>query len=828
MRKTTVIFFFLLCAIGALVAGCSSGDSNVYDSPNYHPPGLDDDAADDDTDGGPSSGDDDGNETGDLPQWLLDRPYLQNRSLWAQEIDMADPEWVRNLGCMGVGNGKVFGILGDQYPSGTWHNLGGPNYEMDLKWFSDKEPWLIAHNHYVKPTRQSIARVRRSPVVVASHTDEVLEWTSVNFAPIGATDELAEHALVSVWIVRNVSPYPIDNIFLEIDSNFGRYMNTYFSEQNYEGRRLYIRPIGVEPTAGDAFNDMWIPYGTIAAGEEKVVVLPYVFTEDDEDPTAVFEAVREEGVDALLQKTVVWWDEWYSRMTRFDTPNQKFNDLMNALALAVKVNQAEPGGISQMVQYSHVWNRDTYGPTLFFPYVGFADDMRAALDYHWGAVLNAGNLGNAYPADLDLSELPPQPDWESLGVMGGFTRAEGPSTVVLQYEHLYKATGDLDVIEERWGMLKHALVKQQFVDGCLLHFSGDETFEDLMELAFGEFPMPDPDESVLSLYSSLLMIKAARFMASMAEELGYEDDEDLFVDLADAVEQCAEDTYWLPDRGFYAVKADTATREPYERPYEDISTMPLWLDALPRDSERVVANFENVMELIGRDNGTLVTDLAWIVQKLLPLYGPAIQTGMSHGYWLVNLDKMFHPMADEAFERWQDVPSPAGFTEEGVTVTDYGHLQLIRDPFGIVCNTSARFRSWESGIMGHAFMFHLTGFDRSVPGSWVKLAPHLPKRWNEFAVRGLSFGDGRIDLEVYRYGRQGRRLVITTDGDASFDLSLTVPLDGEVTGVKANGVPIPEANYDASVNDYGRTVVEIDAFEVAPDTEVAIIVETVE
>ena len=72
------------------------------------------------------------------------------------------------------------------------------------------------------------------------------------------------------------------------------------------------------------------------------------------------------------------------------------------------------------------------------------------------------------------------------------------------------ATGDLSRIEERWSMLKHAVLKQMYVDGCLLYFSTDETFEDLMEVAFSENFLEEPDYSTLSLYSSLLVIRAAR------------------------------------------------------------------------------------------------------------------------------------------------------------------------------------------------------------------------------------------------------------------------------------------------------------------------------
>ena len=826
MRVRAALAILLLLAV--YLAACDVTDDNKYWTPSYTPPEHEQEPrypGDDDTADDPS---DDAWPDNPLPQWLRARPQLQDRSLWQQEIDMANPAWPRNLGCMGVGNGKVFGILGDQYPLGTWHNLGGPNYEMDLKWFSDKEPWLIVRGHYLEPDTQSISRVRQTPIVITTADNGSLEWTSVNFAPLGAANELAEHALVSVWIVRNRTDHAVDEIFLEIDANLGNFGGQALREANLDGRYLAVRPLGVQPVHGDAFNDMWIPVGELAPGEERVIVVPYVFTIDDEDPTPVFDAIREEGVDALLAATIESWDAWFAQMTEFDTPDQKFNDLMNGLALAIKVSQTAAGGLSEMSQYSHVWTRDTHGPALFFPLVGLADDVQDMVDYHWGATLVNGDLSNAYPADLDLSELPPQPDWDSLGEMSGFARAEAPSILVLQYENLYKATGDLEVIQERYGLLKHALVDQQFVDGCLLYFSGDETFEDIMEVAFNEIPIPDPDESVLSLYSSLLMMRAARFMADMATLLGKPADAALFADLADGVETCMDDTFWIEDRGFYGPKADTASREAYPKPYEDVNTMPLWLDAMPRDNENVVRNFESVLKKLGKRDGTAYSPMGSIYRAVFKHIKKGIQTGMSHGYWLNNLDKMFHPTADKAFDRWRDVPSSAGFTDEGVVVDDYGHLQLLREPWGIVGNVSARFRSWESGIMAHAFLFHLTGFDHNIPEQTVQLAPHLPARWDHFAMRGLALGAGRFDLEVLREGGQGRRLVLTTDDQTAFTLSLVVPLDAEVGAVTVNGETLPKAQYTAAANAYGRVVVEFAPLTVPADAVTEIVIEAAE
>ena len=773
---------------------------------------------------------DNGNGSGDgddenLARWLMDRPRLQNRSLWQQSIDMADPPGPRALGCIAVGNGRVYGNIGNQYPLASWHNLGGPTYQTDLEWFSDKVPRLVAGGIVQEPDHQTISRVRNSAVVIVTAANEAFEWTSVNFAPLYPSDPLVEQALVSVWIVRNLGDDVAVDVRLEIASTLGRVTGGELVESDWENRLLTLRPLGADAHPGDSPKDLVIPMGDMPPGGERTVSLPLVFTCRHGDAGEIFSAIADAGIDVLLDSTLDGWDAWASQIAVIDTPDEKFNDLMRGLAVSIRINQAVSGGVSEMNQYSHTWLRDIHGPSLYCPLIGLAGDYREMVDYLWGAILVHGDIANALELDLDVSNLPPQPDWEGLGEMDGRTRAEGPSLLVLEYENDYKATGDLAPIAERWGMLRHAVVDQKYVDGCLLHFSSDETFEDLMEVAFGENFLEEPDESTLSLYSSLLAIRAAAFMAEMAGLLGYDEDAATFSVLAEEVTLCLEETFWIEEEGFYAVKVQTDTGEPHLQPYEDVSTMPLWLDALPVDGARVASNFEAVMERLGHADGLLYSSIPSPYSLVFHNIERGVLTGMSHGYWLNNLDKMFHPAADTAFSRWPDVFSRTGFTDEAVVVDDFSHLTIFREPFGFVCDVSSRFRSWESGVMGFALLHHLTGFDRSVPGGWVRLAPQLPPEWDEMRFAGLAFGDGRIDVEVERQGDEGRTITVVTDENASFDLTLTVPLTGDVTGATLNGDALDPAGYDWETNAYGRTVVVFDPIEVEAGSRVEITIE---
>jgi hypothetical protein len=125
--------------------------------------------------------------------------------------------------------------------------------------------------------------------------------------------------------------------------------------------------------------------------------------------------------------------------------------------------------------------------------------------------------------------------------------------------------------------------------------------------------------------------------------------------------------------------------------------------------------------------------------------------------------------------------------------------------------------------MGQAFLYHLTGYDYDLVTGTATLAPHLPPEWDDFALRGLSFGNGRFDLEVSRTADDGRRIVLVTDEAASFALTLTVPMDEPFGGATVNGEAVPAT---AAENDYGRVVVRFSEFDVPAGAAVEIVIAT--
>ena len=98
------------------------------------------------------------------------------------------------------------------------------------------------------------------------------------------------------------------------------------------------------------------------------------------------------------------------------------------------------------------------------------------------------------------------------------------------------------------------------------------------------------------------------------------------------------------------------------------------------------------------------------VGKLLDFEKGAV-TGMTYGYQLDNLAAIDHPMAEASFLMYRDFFHDTGNVSEGQVVDDFGRISYLYEPFGYLCDLTARYRTWEGGINGAAMIQYLFGLE---------------------------------------------------------------------------------------------------------------------
>ena len=771
----------------------------------------------------PPSVDSDADGSKDLPRFFLERPWLQDRSTWSSHASDAEPKRLGMIGGFGAGNGTVFALIAGRRPYNTIHNLIGPGYQKRDRFFTDKVFSLEAGGATVHFAEDSAYRVRRTAIVITRAATapggayEGLELWTVDAAPLipGLEGDPAERSLVRHLVVRNADEPAVPDVNLVMKSTLGLTLGGSLYESDWNEKRLIVRPLGHTAVTESGRGRLTVPIGSLEPGAEAVVPFAFACACTRAGAEAVLDRIEAIGPGTILDRTRAWWDAWYVEGAAITTPDPHFDDLIDGLQVLIRCQQAATGATCVMSEYTGTWIRDTVGPVLFYSMLGRTGDLKRMLDYYWGATLLRGDIANSMAADLDISDLPVQPDWESMGPLTGRVGAETPSYIPLQYKSYYRATGDLDTLAERYGLFKHCILHQDFREGCLLPFSGDETYREIMKVAFGYWFGQILYDTHLSANSSFLFVAAAEFMAELAGRLGFVEDVALFTGLADEVRSCTEEYYWLAGEGYYAPIIDIHTLEPVCQPYEDVSLKPLWTGYAGPDDARARENLLTVMDRLGQPDGTIQSPpdpVFFPLMQILDIH-EGIYTGMAPGYYLDNLARADHPMALEAFRRFADVFGDSGSVYEVHVADDHGRLALLYEPFGLICDYTSRLRPWEGGIVGAALLGYLTGFEPDAGDGRMTLAPHLPPEWDSFTADRLPIGADTFDLEVSDPG--GRRKVVVANRSRSFLLDLTVSVSGSITDLTVDGIPHDPHAYPTET-EWGRSRIWLEDVEITP------------
>ena len=816
--KTASILLLALLFFTAFIASCGNDDDDddAADDDDNDTDAGDDDDDDDDNDDDDDDNDDDDNDDDDddddddvdLPQYLQEREYLLDWSSWRQFFDHADPYNSRRIGGFGLGNGRVFSMVAGDTPFNTLHNLQGVNYQRNLKFFSDKRFFLEQNGEPLAWEREYAYRVRGTGIIIVEQeVGDVTLW-SINVAPQGegidGTD--AQDTLLVMFVVHNRGEVPVANLALRAETVLGgidgaTMHERFFDNLNFTGPMRKMVAGFIPPGAqSEKAQSLTLPLGDLAPGAEAVTQFLLAFDMPD-DPQPIFESVAAMDPDDLLTTTYDYWLDFTDRAAKITTSNERLNDLVEGMSYTVQVQTTDRGAVSQMSEYTGTWLRDIMGPARFYPLIGRTDEFKAILDFYWLGALEGGGVSNSTSLDIEFTPGQPQPDWENLGVMGGRTAAESPSYLIMHYKEYLNATGDWAPLEERYGMLRHALIHQNIREGCLLPFSGDETFRIAMAAAFGQWFFDEYADTDLSANSSFLFVAAAEFLHEVAEHFGYTDDADEYAALAADFRACAEERYWMEDSGYYTPIIDIATFEPDGRPYEDVNTKPLWIGYLQSDDPRAKENIVNMWAEIGHDDGSLYsdTDPMYNLLKRLLDFEKGVVTGMNYGYSLDSLARIDHPMAEKGFLLFERFFHESGNVSEGQIVDDFGRFMYLIEPFGIVSDLTARFRSWEGPIDTAAQIQYLFGLSLDARQARITLEPHLPAGWEFATFENVRIADTSFTINVTDDGTTRTATVEDLTGALTVDARLSVA--GGIAQVRVNGevvTPVIEEEWGRS------------------------------
>jgi hypothetical protein len=634
---------------------------------------------------------------------------------------------------------------------------------------------------------------------------------TVDFAPLtGGENDPARRAVVRFAIIHNPGSTTVTGMELRIrTAGPQQIVGTSLVEQ-VETRTRSISILGaVDGLAADGELKLTIS----AIPPDGVLAVPIAIVFDDEKNLReeTLDALSHIGLDVLLEQTRSAWQEKLSRATRLVTPDPRVNDYLASQLLVVLSQQAYNGSSHPMSEYTRTWIRDNAGPVRLLTRVGLFEEVRAQLDYLHLAALAEGAISNSYFGDFQPEDAGPEPDWAAMPAMTGRSRAESPSYLPLMFSWYRVASGKEDFIEEYFQWMRFALEGQLFA-GNLLPFSTDETFRTAMAASHG-LPVDESfEDGFYSANSSILWVAAAERLAELAEVVGKAAEAEELRSRAIAVRSEVDSTYLSGD-GYFHPYVYSADMSPAPAPYEDVNTKPLWSGYLAPDDPVALSNLKQTIDLLGGDDGILVSPLPEVHQNLFGLpITEGIYTGMSPGYFLVNLALTNHPLGEAAFNALAIHATASGTTPEYQILDDHAPLHFIYDSAGGIGDYTARYRPWEGGILADAAWSYLLGNRADAPANTLHLAPHLPNGWSWLEATGVRVGEARLNVRVERHGEAWQVKLSELEGAESVTVHLTLPESGEAPQCTIDGQAIPclaEPSHWDGADESSSTVIDV-------------------
>ncbi|MCB9779307.1 MAG: hypothetical protein H6742_12140 [Alphaproteobacteria bacterium] len=698
----------------------------------------------------------------------------------------------REGGTLGLGNGRVFGLVGLDSPWNTLTNAVGPGYQRDAGFFGDSAVLLVdADGAEIAWTTEQLERPRGTAMARTLGEGDGLRLVTTDAADPDA-DVLMRHIVVENVGDQPAAPSVRITLARADDEVPPTAAAALLQVRGDRALRIACLADAVTTDAGD----LELAVGELAPGQAWSTTCTWAFTTGDPDDPASWPAAVTDPVD-LLERSRAAVATDLDAAVALDLPDAKVEDLVEGMLVTLWTQTDAGGQVSPMNRYTTAWLRDAEGPVRLWLRAGLHERVRAVLEGQYRAAVVDGAIRNSWPLDLDLSGFadPTDPDafWAAADFMPGREPAEAPSYPPIHAARYVAASGDAAWLDApRLAFLEacvrgqdpdlHDLAGDTWPESALLPFSGDETWRYM--LAFATTGQ-EPETWGWSAHSSLLLVAAVDALAPFGADPA-------LAELGERVGDAMRAAYLVEDDGLrFLSPIHGFDGETWPAPFEDVSTQPEWLDAGAADWR--ADNAAALVALLQRDDGSLLT------QDAVTGGDNVGYTGLVPGLALVALAEAGRPEATLAFDAVDLSATGTGHFEEGHGA-DHLPLPSTHTRDGLGSDVPARYRPWEGGVSVAGVLRYLLGDHPDATMQQLRLSPHLPAGWPSVRGEGLRMGEERYDLALWGF-EEGQVLQVSRpDSPAgaeawtleirlgSLDEVATLWVDGVATEVPAGGV----------------------------------------
>jgi glycogen debranching enzyme len=517
------------------------------------------------------------------------------------------------------------------------------------------------------------------------------------------------------------------------------------------------------------------------------------------------------SAQSLYEKNVAYYERLKNETVSITTPDQRLNTAFEWAKVGVDKGIAtnpylgtgllagfRTSGESERPGFAWFFGRDALWTALAITSYGDFASLRTALDFLKKFQREDGKIPHEISQSAAL--IPwfkdyPYP-WAS---------ADATPLYIIAHADYWRASGDIDFIKKNW---------ESIVSAYRFSSATDTDGNGLIEnTGFGHGwveggALYPPHEEI---YMQGVWIEALRGISELADQMNDRNKVAQARAAAERTRAATENTYWLPQKGFYAFathrpQATPRAAEPgpnrdrrqsrldalsQTRLIDEDTVLPavaLWWRAL--DDERAQSEIDHI------GGGAMATDWgARIISSRSLLYDP-----LSYHYGSVwPLFTGWAAMGAYRYGRphvgYQALMANALLTYDGAL----GYVtELLSGDFNAAFGRSSHHQVWSEAMVVTPAMRGLLGVEVSAGGRGLSFAPQLPANWDQVAVRNVAAGDARYDLSLERTAGQESIKIVrrkaensTVSSSPRAPMRITIapafPLDAQIKSVLING-----------------------------------------
>jgi GH15 family glucan-1,4-alpha-glucosidase len=516
--------------------------------------------------------------------------------------------------------------------------------------------------------------------------------------------------------------------------------------------------------------------GGIAKGKETRLMIVAGSTRGRDDATKTYQRLAA-SYEQLLKESAEYYQSYLSRTVNIEIPDsqlQQAYDWSRVSEMQGLVTNADLGtgliagyrtsGWSQRPGFAWFFGRDSLWTSLALNASGDFATTKTALTFLSKFQREDGKIAH------EISQAAGYVNWFK-DFPYGFASADATPLYIIAMDDYLEQSGDAEFIREKWSSIWKAYEFLRSTWDAQGFPRNEGVGHGWVE---GGPLLPVKTE----FYQTGVGTEALRALADLAKAAGEADKVEELEKLFAGQRTKLNDTFWVAEKNRFAFALDLNNKGIDEPSV--LATVPLWFGLLDDNKASLM-----IAQLAQAEHQT-----DWgmrIISSSSPKYS-------AQGYHYGSVWPLFTGWASVGEYRYHHAQAAyTNLRSNALLVFDgsLGHVtEVLSGTNYEPLSTSSPHQIWSAAMVVSPILRGLFGLQRDARSRTLAFAPHVPADWSWYAVRNISVGDAKIDLQTKRTPGE-IILEVTQPAGQSFTLNYepAVSARAKIVAVELNGKP---------------------------------------